>query len=195
MTRCAPGDLSNCVCLVTKMGKIAKPKLKLTREIAGLADEINTILDTNQESRYFEAIAVIHSFLEDMLRWLIFTKIIWTRSGEDKSLMAPGEVEELRGYCNRLNFYSLLHMGLAVELLDFASFKTLDKIRSERNELVHQYWAYTHKGDRQVFRQKLEELAAAASDLVNRFNLLTEEIGEIDDAFLEVSPGRAFITL
>jgi hypothetical protein len=179
------------------MPKLTKPqskKLKLIDEINSLAAEINMILNSKRKERYFEGIAIIHSFIEDLLKWLVFTQIVWNKSHEPDGVMEPGEVEQIRGYCNQLNFYALLNIGLTVDLLDFKLFDNLNSIRVERNSLVHQYWLYIHKGKRQIFRKKLEKLAGAANGLVQCFNRLAEEIGVgLDDSFFEISTGRNFV--
>lgn len=173
-----------------------KVRLQLTDEINSLAEEINAILNGKQKERYFEGIAIVHSFIEDVLKWLVFTQILWNKSQEPNGILKPAEVEQIIGYCNQLNFYSLLNIGLSVGLLDFKLFGKLNSIRSERNSLVHQYWLYVHKGKRQIFRKKLEKLAGASNTLVACFNRLVKEIGPaLDDEFFEVQTGRNFIAL
>lgn len=176
---------------------VKKPQknLELTEEITAVANEINTILNLKQKDRYFEGIAIVHSFIEDMLKWLVFTQIVWNRSREESQSMMTGEVEKIRAYCNGLNFYSLLNTGLATGLFTFDFFTKLDNTRRERNSLVHQYWIYIHKGKRLIFRKKLEKLAGIGSDLVKCFNRLVDEIGWIDDSFFEISRGRNFVVL
>jgi hypothetical protein len=173
--------------------KTTKRTLQLVNEINSLGEEINAILNAKNKDRYFEGIAIIHSFIEDLLKWLVFTQILWNRS--EKSIMPPEEVQQIKEYCNQLNFVSLLNMGLSTGLLDFKLFKKLDGIRIERNELVHEYWLYVHKGKRQIFRKKLEKLAGAANELVSCFNRLVEEIDVLDDQFFQISTGRNRIVL
>lgn len=167
-----------------------KSELDLADEINALADEINSILESKQKDRYFEGIAILHSFIEDLLKWLLFTQIVWNKSSEVPGVMALGEIEQIRDYCNQMNFISLLNVGLAVGLFDFKLFKKLNSIRLERNSLVHQYWLYVHKGRRHIFRKKLEKLANTSSELVECFNRLVEEIGGMDDSFFKISTAR-----
>jgi len=171
----------------------SKQVLNLIDEINTLSDEINSILNTKQRDRYFEGMAIVHSFIENVLKWLVFTQIIWNRSGGSDSEMKKREVKQIKDYCNRLNFDALLHVGLATGLLKYELFVELNKIKQERNTLVHQYWLYIHKGQRQIFRKKLEKLARIASELVGVFNNLTDEIGLGEEWFFEISRGRNFI--
>ena len=48
---------------------------------------------------------------------------------------------------------------------------------SGRNNMVHQFWLYAHRGDNRVIRKKLEKVAQVASDLIELFNDLGEEVG------------------
>lgn len=178
------------------MKQRSKTKRILTDEINGVAAQVNEILNSKQKDRYFEGIAILHSFIEDILKWLVFTQIVWNRSQDTDKSMAPGEVAEIRGYCNQQNLYSLLNLGLSVGLLDYKLFGRLNEIRKERNSLVHQYWLYIHKVKRHIFRKKLEKLAGVANDLVGKFNGLMEEIGvAMDESFLQVSSRRDFVVL
>ena len=178
---------------MSKQKTPSKLTLNLIDEINKLSEEINSILKERERDRYFEGIAIVHSFIENVLKWLVFTQIVWNRSGQSDSEMKKGELKEIKDYCNRLSFDALLHVGLTTGLLKYKLFLKLSKIKQERNILVHQYWLYIHKGRRQIFRKKLENLAGAASELVEVFNSLTNEIGLGEEWFFEISRGRNFI--
>jgi hypothetical protein len=173
-----------------------KKNRDLVKEINGLSVEINNILNEKRSERYFEGIAILYSFIEDILKWLAFTQIVWNKSSEGGSTRPTEEIEQVRNYCNQQNLSSLLSLGLSIDLLSYRLYKRLDDIRIERNTMVHQYWLYIHKGRRLIFRKKLEKLAGAASALVDRFNQLVEETG-MDESygFFEVAPSRNFVTI
>lgn len=166
-------------------------KHNLFDEINTLSRMINDILNQKQRDRYFEGIAFLHSFIEDLLKWLVFTQILWNKV-ERSVPVANREVEEIRGYCNQLNFNSLLNVGLIVNLINYQEFIKINSIRIERNELVHKYWLYRHKGKRHILRKKLEKLSGVSNILVKKFNKLIEDTA-MDDSFFEVSTGRNFI--
>ena len=165
---------------------------KLLDEVNDLAEQINTVLEKKEKARYFESIALLHSFIEDILKWLIFTQIIWNKS--KKGVMPDGELEQLRQYCNQLSLYQLLNLGLSVDLLSYSLFRKLDAVRIERNQLVHQYWLYLHKGKIHILRKKLEKLARLANALVGKLNDLIEETG-MDESygFLDIKEGKNLI--
>jgi len=178
------------------MGRMNKPTTKIHKlldEVNALADQINTVLNEKRKTRYFESIALLHSFIEDMLKWLIFVQIIWNKS-EKGVIRDDGEFEQIRQYCNQLNLYQLLNLGLSVDLLSYSLFRRLDAVRVERNQLVHQYWLYAHRGKAQILRKKLEKLARVANALVGKMNNLIEQTG-MDESYglLDIKEGRNLI--
>ncbi len=165
----------------------------LIDEVNGLAESINDILNQNKKDRYFEGIALLYSFIEDLLKWLVFTQIIWNKS---TTQLSEDEVERTRAFCNGLTLYNLLHVGLSVGLIDYGLFQELDTIRTERNQLVHQYWLYNHKGKLRIFRKKLEKLARLCNLLVGKLNHLIEETGmDASFGFFDIKPGKNFVVL
>ncbi len=165
----------------------------LIDEINDVAEEINGILNDKQKNRYFEGIAVLYSFIEDVLTWLVFIQILWNKL-EKGVVMTADEVNEVKKYCNELYFYRLLNLGLTVDLLDYQLYKRIDDARIERNRIIHQYWLYTHKGKKQILRKKLEKLARIANSLVEKLNDLVEQTG-IDESYgpFEIKLGRHLI--
>lgn len=175
------------------MTKAIPKKYNLLDEINGVANEINSILNKKQKSRYFEGIAILHSFIEDIVKWLVFTQTVWNKSQKEKSI-STAELKKLKKYCNQLNFNSLLNVGLSIDLLEFPLFQRLDAMRGERNQIVHQYWLYTHKGKRYILRKKLEKLVGLANSLVGKLNQLVEET-DMDESYglFEISTGKNLI--
>jgi len=151
--------------------------------INDIADEINTILDHCREEQYLYGVILLYSFIEDLLKWLLFVKLLW-----DKSIrfLPDEEIERLQQYCKGLSFYNAQQITFAVGVVDWGLFSRIDTIRSERNDFVHQFWLHAHREDPSALRRKLESLAAVANDLVGIFNDLTENIGvnEVFEIFL-----------
>ncbi len=173
------------------MKKMAKTH-KLLDEVNSLGAHINEVLNKKRKGQYFESIALLHSFIEDLLKWLVFTQIMWNKS--ERGIKPEAEFEQLKQYCNQLTFYQLLNTGLCVDLLTHSLFQRLDQIRVERNQLVHQYWLYVHKGKAHILRKKLEKLAGVANSLVGKLNSLVQEIG-MDESygFFDIKSGKNLI--
>jgi hypothetical protein len=151
----------------------------ITEPVDEIAEEINAILNDCQKEKYFYGIVLLYSFIENLLKWLVFVTLLWDKSVRD---LREEEVTAVQQYCKRLTFYNAQQIALAVDVIDWRLFRRIDAIRTERNDVVHQFWLYTHRGNRLVLRKKLEKLARVANDLVGQFNSLTEEI-EVDETY------------
>lgn len=155
----------------------------ITQVINEIAEEINSVLDSRNKERYFEEIILLYSFIENVLKWLVFVKILWQKS--DKELTQK-EANKLRSSCEKLKFYNALDMAFRGSLIDFNLYKRIDMVREERNNVIHQFWMYSDRNNPLVLRKKLEKLAGVASQLVGIFNQLTQEVGvdEVYEIFL-----------
>jgi hypothetical protein len=150
----------------------------IAEAINDIRDEINATLDLRKKDKYFGSIVLVYSFIENILKWFVFMKLIW----QIGRILEEKEVTALRRYCRKLSFYEALQQAFALGIIDWKLFRRLDNIREERNDIIHQFWLYTHRGNNAVLRKKLEKLARAASDLVGNINLLMKEIG-VEEAF------------
>jgi len=155
----------------------------ITKVINEIAEEINSVLDNCKQEGYFQEVILLYSFIENLLKWLVFVKILWNKSSRE---LIENEVDKLWSYCKRLTFYNALNVALLIDLVDFDLYQRIDAIRKERNDVIHQLWIYDHRNDLLVLRKKLEDLARVADQLVGIFNGLTESIGvdEVCEMFL-----------
>jgi len=155
----------------------------ITQTINDIAEEINSVLNSRNKEKYFEKIILLYSFIENVLKWLVFIEILWEKA--DKELPQE-EVDKLRSFCVELSFYNALNIALSINLIDFKLYKRINAIRKERNNVIHQFWIYRQRNNLLVLRKKLEKLARVSNQLVGIFNQLTQEIGveEIYEIFL-----------
>jgi len=162
---------------------IHKEFLDITQPINEIAEEINSVLNSRKKEEYFEKIILRYSFIENLLKWLVFVKALWKKA--DKELPQE-EVDKLRSFCKKLNFYNALNIALSIDLVDLNLYKRIDAIRQERNDMIHQFWIYSQRNNLLVLRKKLEKLAEVANQLVGIFNQLTKEVGveEVYEIFL-----------
>lgn len=144
-----------------------------------IADEINAVLNDRKKEKYFESILLLYSFIENVLKWLVYANALWQMS--QKTIAVKG-VKAVRTYCKRLSFYQVSNSAYVAGLMDLDLFQRIESIRDERNKVIHQFWTYEHRGNRNVMRKKLEKLANTANQLVGIFNKLTTKIG-VDEVY------------
>jgi hypothetical protein len=58
----------------------------------------------------------------------------------------------------------------------------INEVRKERNNLVHQFWIYSHRKNFRELRKKLKKISGTVNKLIEIFNQLTGEIG-IEDVY------------
>jgi len=156
----------------------------ITRPINAIAEEVNAVLNNRIKEKYFEEVVLLYSFIENLLKWLVFVKTTWDKCS-NKTLTTE-EIRRIRSFCKSLNFYSALNIAFSINLIDFGLYAKIDTIREERNNIVHQFWIYGHRGNFLTLRKRLEMLARATNQLVGIFNKLTEKVGveEVYELFL-----------
>jgi hypothetical protein len=165
---------------------------KLTSAIHRVEEDIRTILSKHQSTRYFEGIVLMYSLIENVLKWLVYVKIIWDKSDR---VLPEKEIEALKDFCNQQDFYSVQNLALVIGLINGNLFGEIDKIRKERNDILHQCYLFTHRRNHRVLRSKLERLVKVADELFEVFNNLIEETGA-DDTYdiFRVKRGKRMLT-
>ncbi len=153
----------------------------MTDAINLLADEINVTLNTNRTEKYFESVILLYSFVENLLVWLLYINTLWEIYSKPVKISSK-DMEDAERFFQRLSFYNSIWMALSTKLIDISLWRRIDKLRRERNSIVHQLWLYEHRGDTSQLRKKLEELAGVANDLVGIFKRLTKKIG-VDEVY------------
>ena len=151
----------------------------ITQVINEIGQEVSSVLNSRKKGKYFEEIILLYSFIENLLKWLVAMKMLWQKC--DKEL-SEEEVGKLRSFCRDLHFYNAQGTAFCIGAIDLDLCKRIDSVRTERNDVVHQFWMYGDRNNPLVLRKKLEKLAGVANQLVGVFNQLTEEIG-VDEVY------------
>lgn len=152
---------------------------KLTSAVSRVEEDIRAILRKHQSTRYFEGIILMYSLIENVLKWLVFLKAVWDKSDHG---LSERELDSLKQFVNQQDFSPTLNLAFVTGLIKYSLFESIDKIRKERNDLVHQCYLFTHRRNPRVLRAKLERLVRIADDLFMVFNNLIEETGA-DDSY------------
>ena len=81
-----------------------------------IADEVNSILNKRQKERYFDSVMLLYSVIENLLKWIVYTDIVWEKYSK-KILRATKnlrrEEKEIHQFCKRLSFYNASRIALA----------------------------------------------------------------------------------
>lgn len=153
---------------------------KLTHAVERVEKEVRAILGQHQSARYLEGIVLMYSLIENVLKWLVFLKIFWDKS--DAGIMPDREWESLKNFCNQQGFGGALNLALAISLIRHPLYNRIERIRVERNDLVHQLYLFSHRRNRRVLRAKLERLVTVADEIFEVLNALVTETGA-DDSY------------
>lgn len=145
-----------------------------------IADEVNSILDKRESEKYFDAVVLLYSVMENLLKWIVYTDIMWEKYSKKRLRITKkvrAEQKEIRRFCKKLNFYNALRIALARGWIDYKLYERIEDVRVERNNVIHQFWIYRHRHNPLVIRKKLEKLSRVTNDLVGVFNRLYGHIG------------------
>jgi hypothetical protein len=95
--------------------------------INNVADEVNSTLEECRKQRYFETVVLLYSFIENLLKWLVFVEILWMKA--TRRDFRPKDFNLLRNYAKNLNFYGAQHLAFSLKVIDGPLFDSVDAIR------------------------------------------------------------------
>lgn len=150
-------------------------------------NEIRIIAKNNEKEKYLYAIYLCFSLIEDLLRIIVWVKfaleIVSTGRDEKKNIIREKEYEKFIKYYQNFfreeKFYRLIKWGLALKVIESSLYKKLEKIRRERNELVHKLWLKLRRKNYRYLRRKLEFYGSVCYELIN----LSIKVVDIDEAW------------
>ena len=160
-----------------------KPRFNIADVVNGILIDVGEVLAERKEDRYFEEIVLIYSTIENVLKWLIFLKVMWGRHAPQFSEPA---VESNRKFCRQLSFNDAERLALMLGIIDYDFYKRVDAARNERNDIIHQFWRDAHRGNNLQLRRKLEELDSIFGDLILSMNVLLNEIGNEEVLYIRL---------
>src|SRR5579859_1904882 len=106
--------------------------------IESIDGEVHKILDNDDEARYFYALLLCYSFIENILKHLNVNKVFWDAADRE---MSDEEAERIKKEHLDETFYAATRRAEKDALAKQPRLvKWLDDIRKRRNSLVHQLW-------------------------------------------------------
>lgn len=118
------------------------------------------VLQDRRSEHYLDNVILLYSLIENLVKWLVWAGV------QRRRHVKVEQTTILRRFCRNLTFYDALRIALLTGLFDFDLCMKIDKVRTERNDLVHQLWIYEHWHNPSILRTKLERLAGIAKELL-----------------------------
>ncbi len=145
--------------------------------------EVDRALDKKQKSKYLYLSMLLYSLIENFLKWLVATQILWNETGKQTEAEMKGQAyqvdwDSIRKKAARLDFNTAIDKAFTLGLIGIRLKKRLHNDRLTRNDLVHELWIYKRRNDEEFMRAMLGGLKATTIKLVHVFGkLVYGEIG------------------
>ncbi len=119
----------------------------ITIPINKLASEVNSCLDKKEELKYLQNITLLYSFQENILKWLVFNKLLWDKAGQKDGSLDQAQMKAIGDYCKQLNLYQVQKLAYSISLIDWKLLNKLNAIRKNRNSMLHDLWLFEHRNN------------------------------------------------
>ncbi|MFA4862043.1 hypothetical protein [Methanoregula sp.] len=152
--------------------------------IKEMAEDLLQIWNEENESRYLEAILLNYSFIENILKYSLFLKITSDYARDQATTKKKNFDDETHGqfgdrmksFCSNMTFYQAQNISLAKGLIELPLYEKIDKIRSGRNNIVHELWLYNQRNDAKKMKIELNSAIEVTIDLAETSLNLVKEI-------------------
>jgi len=142
-------------------------------------EEILIIVKNKEKERYLYAIFLCFSIIEDCLRLAV-----WTKSAEKIAPIGKKEdvvplrkylryIEKYADFFKKRDFYELIRWALILKIINSKLYEDLDKIRKERNLIIHKLWMEFRRGNYRYLRRKLEFYGRICYEMIDCLEKVT----------------------
>jgi hypothetical protein len=145
--------------------------------------EVDTSLGKRRSDKYFYLLLLLYSLTENFLKWLVATKILWDETCRQTDAELAGkpydiDFDVIRIRAKKLSFNDAIDQAYSLGLIGVRLRSRLHKLRSKRNDYVHELWIIVQRKNPRVMKKELEYLADTVHSLIRVFNrLVYTEIG------------------
>lgn len=157
-----------------KRSKTYKEDIDIKKVANEVVYEVEEVLKSHNEEKYFEEIIVLYNLIENLLKYTVFLKIFREKINEEG--LSKEELLKMSGFCWRLGFHDALNIGMCVGVIEFGLYMRIEKVKKERNDVIHQLWIYEHRRDATELRGRLEMLARVGRQVAGITEELADEI-------------------
>ena len=142
-------------------------------------DEVNSTLNEKKEGMYFQAMVLLYSLIENLIKMVTLMQLLWNKT---EGNILDGEAQTLRKFVLNSYYATVVKLAYSIGLVDYPLFQKLIRLKGRRDDIIHQFWLYSHRNDAAQLRKELEELAEASNSLIGIFNKLSKQIG-VDEVY------------
>lgn len=148
-----------------------------------IGNEIDEVLNKKQTQKYFYLTILLYSLIENFLKWLIATKILWDESCKQFDEERVGnqyhvDFEVIRKKSKKLTFKQAINKAKKLNLISKRLKLHLIKIKDERNDFIHELWIIKNRNNVKMMKKNLEFLINITKKLIRIFDkIIYKEIG------------------
>jgi hypothetical protein len=156
-----------------------------------IGDEVEQSLTNNDINEFFKQTILLLSLTENLLKYLVATKICWDESciqseKSDKGEEYSVDFGEIRDKAKDYSFNVTIDRARALGLISEDLKNRLHELRKERNDLIHELYLFQERNDAEFMRENLIRVKGIVMELTAIFEeLIYEEIGVDEPEVLE----------
>lgn len=156
-----------------------------------IGDEVEVSLASDDTNEFFKQTILLLSLTENLLKYLVATKICWDETCEkvdktDSDEECFVDFGEIREKAKDYSFSVTIDRARALGLISEDLKGRLHELRNERNDLIHELYLFQQRNDAEFMRENLIKIKGIVEELIPIFeNLIYEEIGVDEPEVLE----------
>jgi hypothetical protein len=156
-----------------------------------IGDEVERAIEGNDTGEYFKLTLLLYSLNENLLKYLVATKICWDESCKQVDKQDNGEeytvnFGKIREDAKESSFYVAINNAKALRLVSEELADSLHMLRKERNDLIHELYLFQERNDAEFMKESLQKAKDIVIRLVAIFeHLIYDEIGVDEPEVLE----------
>ena len=155
----------------------------IIEQINQIGVEVEQSLIINDTNQFFKHTILLYSLAENLLKYLVATKLCWDESGKQVDFMNNNkeytvDFGEIRKRAKEFTFGATIDKAKSLNLISENFKNELHTQRKERNDLIHELYLYQQRNNNELMRAKLLRIKAIVVDLKLIFeSLIFDEIG------------------
>lgn len=148
-----------------------------------IGTEIDQLMEKNDSNEFFKQSILLYSLTENLLRFLVATKICWVESCKqidelDKGKEYEVDFKAIRYKAKNYTFSASIEKAKALNLISNDLKNKLHELRKERNDLIHELYLFQQRNNLEFMRKNFTKIKSIVIELISIFEkLIFEEIG------------------